>query len=247
MPVELSDDPVEGLEGPTLLVMMNKRSEHFKEWRLRHIVIQGRRMYYYECEDDVKPCDGKPMGMHKGWLDLTGAKVTTWEESEEAEKFYGVQIQEEYGLTGLEQECEGGKYVLCSSNKEEQKELIETLKYACRARWLDDNYSQVCMHAKEPFSFFERRHHCRRCGGLFLADSMVEKPLPEMAYDYLVLVCYPCHEGGRASRWLTKVPKTERPMKRKDMSAEVTDSVVDTARKTFTAMGNFLTKISSED
>jgi len=34
-------------------------------------------------------------------------------------------------------------------------------------RWMPDDASLICLHCKSPFSFFNRRHHCRLCGKLF--------------------------------------------------------------------------------
>ena len=45
-----------------------KRSDHVKEWRSRYFHLHDRRIYYFECEDDAMPKDGKTF--HKGYLDM---------------------------------------------------------------------------------------------------------------------------------------------------------------------------------
>jgi FYVE zinc finger len=42
---------------------------------------------------------------------------------------------------------------------------LDNLHY--RGRWMDDSESGVCLQCKSAFNFLIRRHHCRRCGGLF--------------------------------------------------------------------------------
>lgn len=36
-----------------------------------------------------------------------------------------------------------------------------------RAMWMHDSGSDICLQCKSTFSLLLRRHHCRRCGGLF--------------------------------------------------------------------------------
>lgn len=36
--------------------------------------------------------------------------------------------------------------------------------------WVDDNFSDRCLSCGREFSFFFRRHHCRRCGNLICED-----------------------------------------------------------------------------
>ena len=33
------------------------------------------------------------------------------------------------------------------------------------------------MESKDAFTLFARKHHCRKCGGAFLAKCMVKKPV----------------------------------------------------------------------
>ena len=48
-------------------------------------------------------------------------------------------------------------------------------------RWMDDNDSDICLGCSKEFGVLLRRHHCRRCGGLFCADcsnEYVQIPVP---------------------------------------------------------------------
>ena len=244
MNIETSDDPIEGRNGPTYETEMNKRSVHLREWRIRQFRISDRRIYYYDEEADMKPRDDKPMGEHKGWLDLTGATLTPFdEEDEEVGKFFGVEIKEEYTLSGSGEQCEPETYILCSSNSVQRDRFIEILQYACRPTWLDDSSTETCMGSNEKFTFFDRRHHCRRCGGIYISKMMTEVPMPSLNYTSSVLVCKTCDEGkSLISRWVRKVPKCDRPVKAKDLGSEVTDTVMDGTRKALSAVGNFLQK-----
>ncbi|KAJ9463574.1 Lateral signaling target protein 2-like protein [Diplonema papillatum] len=248
IPLERSDDPMEGLEGPTLQLEMYKKSDMIREWRSRFIAVQNRRLYYYEVPGDAQATAGKPLGAYKGWLDLTGAKIQPFEEeSEEDGLLYCVTVTEEYSSTGLGAErAEPAKYELGVSEKETRDSLVHTLKYAARPRWVSDSYSGQCMESKRDFNFFERRHHCRRCGGLFLGDVMMEQTLPDLHYDTEVLVCVPCSTGTkRASRWMTKTPNSERCLKT-DAVTLATAQFVNSTRKTLTAVGDMLKHLSAD-
>ena len=48
-------------------------------------------------------------------------------------------------------------------------------------RWMDDSDSDICLGCSKEFGVLLRRHHCRRCGGLFCADcsnEYVQIPVP---------------------------------------------------------------------
>jgi len=38
----------------------------------------------------------------------------------------------------------------------------------CAHQWVPDKDFVACMHCKDKFTMFNRRHHCRNCGGIFL-------------------------------------------------------------------------------
>lgn len=60
----------------------------------------------------------------------------------------------------------------------------------------------MCMEGSGAFSFMDRRHHCRKCGGVFRKQVLVSKALPELGYTSQVWVCRPCADGIKpAGRW----------------------------------------------
>lgn len=71
--------------------------------------------------------------------------------------------------------------------------------------WVDDDEMDKCMACKSTFTFVRRRHHCRRCGGLFCGACSSKKfPLISLGFTAAVRVCDKCHsivsaEGGAKS------------------------------------------------
>jgi hypothetical protein len=60
----------------------------------------------------------------------------------------------------------------------------------------------VCMEGSGGFSFMDRRHHCRKCGGVFRRQVLVSMTLPALCYASEVWVCQPCAEGTKpCGRW----------------------------------------------
>ena len=60
--------------------------------------------------------------------------------------------------------------------------------------WIKDEEVQDCMACKIPFTVIRRRHHCRKCGGVFCADCTKNRiAILESGYIDPVLVCDLCY------------------------------------------------------
>ncbi|XP_065839142.1 uncharacterized protein [Oscarella lobularis] len=60
--------------------------------------------------------------------------------------------------------------------------------------WVPDDEAKNCMACKLKFTTVRRRHHCRKCGGLFCdACSAKRYPLLSIGYSDPVRVCDRCH------------------------------------------------------
>eukprot|EP00659_Diplonema_papillatum_P001888 gene1888-2859_t len=55
---------------------------------------------------------------------------------------------------------------------------------AQRPRWKPDRDTTKCEECKAEFSFFNRRHHCRRCGGLYCNKCSSEKRVLDSQLGY---------------------------------------------------------------
>lgn len=60
--------------------------------------------------------------------------------------------------------------------------------------WVPDNESKECMACRDKFTFVNRRHHCRKCGGLFCGQCS-SKTAPLAPNGKKVRVCDRCYKG----------------------------------------------------
>jgi hypothetical protein len=260
-PEEAGEHPKFGRAGPTMKGELLKRSDHIQEWRGRWFVLKDRRLWYYEQEADAKPIRGHPNGLQKGYFDTTGAKFTMFEDNDDEGIFFGFELEEEYGIWTGGMEAGGDKIRLCSSHVEARDEWVAQLKLAARPAWVIDDEAniyhkppgerpkagkavascEVDMETGEPFTFFNRKHHCRKCGGAFLATTCVKVPIPELEYPEPVWVCTPCNTGSkRCSRWITNLPKSQRGAEGKAREIDkAADAVAETLSKASSAIGSF--------
>eukprot|EP00009_Paramoeba_aestuarina_P008312 CAMPEP_0201507844 /NCGR_PEP_ID=MMETSP0161_2-20130828/1383_1 /ASSEMBLY_ACC=CAM_ASM_000251 /TAXON_ID=180227 /ORGANISM="Neoparamoeba aestuarina, Strain SoJaBio B1-5/56/2" /LENGTH=240 /DNA_ID=CAMNT_0047902319 /DNA_START=161 /DNA_END=883 /DNA_ORIENTATION=- len=62
-------------------------------------------------------------------------------------------------------------------------------------KWQDDSSTNNCNGCAVEFSFFNRRHHCRRDGKIFCGDCASQfAPLPQLGLEEAVRLCNPCYE-----------------------------------------------------
>lgn len=62
--------------------------------------------------------------------------------------------------------------------------------------WTD---SDTCMKSGQAFTFYNRKHHCRCCGGVFLQEYCSNfRPLPQFGINIPVRICVDCDEKIRA-------------------------------------------------
>jgi hypothetical protein len=210
-------------------------------------VLHDRKFYYYNAEEEgpSDPTLAGTEGLHKNYIDTTGMKVTAFEETDQQGKWFGLQVEEEFG-TRIGGEVEDGQVQrLVTSVKDERDEWLTNLRYASRPKFThpDDPRAVDCMESHEKFSILAGKNWCRSCGGVFLKVNTVQKELPELLYDEPVTVCRPCDTGVKKnSRWIAKVPKEQRSLKKKAAPAAATDAVVGGAKRGMKKGMNFMKK-----
>jgi hypothetical protein len=245
--VELGNDPLQGRMGPTKAGDLHKQSEHVKEWRARWFVLHDRKFYYYNAEEEgpSDPTLAGTEGLHKNYMDTTGMTVSAFEETDSQGKWFGLEVREEFG-TRIGGEVEDGQVQrLVTSVEAERDDWLTHLRYASRPKFThpDDPRAMDCMDSREKFSLLNGKQWCRACGGAFLKVNTVQKPLPELLYSEPVTVCRPCDTGTkRRSRWIAKIPKEQRSLKKKAAPAAATDAVVGGAKRGMKKGMNFVKK-----
>eukprot|EP01027_Heterolobosea_sp_BB2_P016989 GEZU01024110.1.p1 GENE.GEZU01024110.1~~GEZU01024110.1.p1 ORF type:complete len:180 (+),score=35.95 GEZU01024110.1:36-575(+) len=65
----------------------------------------------------------------------------------------------------------------------------------CAHMWVPDKDLPHCMACKKKFTFTNRRHHCRNCGGLFCGTCTSKRlPLLRFGFNEPVRVCNNCYQ-----------------------------------------------------
>ena len=84
---------------------------------------------------------------------------------------------------------------------------VEHLEEAHAAVWVPDSNQSACTICSSKFTFFNRRHHCRRCGALVCADCSKQRRLLEhMDATHKLRVCDKCcAETAQGERCLFRV------------------------------------------
>jgi GTPase SAR1 family protein len=70
---------------------------------------------------------------------------------------------------------------------------------AMRAVWKKDEAVHACERCSRPFTFYRRRHHCRRCGGIYCADCANEKQAGISGWSSAERVCKICRSMAPAT------------------------------------------------
>ena len=78
---------------------------------------------------------------------------------------------------------------------------------AVATTWMSDNEALACVRCQNPFTFSRRRHHCRRCGGVFCAECSAQKlPLLQLGHIKAVRVCTACYERETSAPTTLQTP-----------------------------------------
>ena len=65
--------------------------------------------------------------------------------------------------------------------------------------WASDHHFRACPGCNETFDMFKRKHHCRRCGGVFCGDCTTDKVIPRrLRFIDPVRMCSKCQ---KVSKW----------------------------------------------
>jgi FYVE zinc finger len=79
------------------------------------------------------------------------------------------------------------------------------------ASWVVD--ASHCQTCASQFSFINRKHHCRRCGGIFCGNCTSQRMVLRGQGDAPVRICDPCKNLEEAARYDLRHGRTTRPQK----------------------------------
>jgi FYVE zinc finger len=77
-----------------------------------------------------------------------------------------------------------------------QPHITESTRTAPQPAWVADTEAHSCMSCRRAFSFFNRRHHCRQCGGVFDSDCCRNRDKPDVqifGHPRGVRICNSCY------------------------------------------------------
>jgi len=67
--------------------------------------------------------------------------------------------------------------------------------------WVPDQESSQCMACKAGFTTIRRRHHCRKCGGLYCGACTTKRiPILNAGFSEPVRVCDKCYSALSSKR-----------------------------------------------
>ncbi|EGC29190.1 hypothetical protein DICPUDRAFT_159260 [Dictyostelium purpureum] len=115
-------------------------------------------------------------------------QTTTVTNTEEPKKKKPSQPQKEIQQNTEQQEQEQEQH------QQQQQQQQQPPVASRKPTWVPDNHSNKCEMCSVPFTFLNRRHHCRRCGHLFCGSCCsLNTSLPqEFGYTTRVKVCSKC-------------------------------------------------------
>ncbi|KAJ8628070.1 hypothetical protein MRB53_021377 [Persea americana] len=90
--------------------------------------------------------------------------------------------------------------------------------------WVED--ASHCQGCSSQFTFFNRKHHCRRCGGLFCNSCTLQRMTLRGQGDSPVRICDPCKQLEEASRFEMRYGHKNRAAKGSKLALKHEDDVL---------------------
>jgi FYVE zinc finger len=133
-----------------------------------------------------------------GYRNLTPEEVEELQRTEKRTKELASQIDQEHKLASVPENVNSDPHMM----RLMQSEVIRP------AAWQPDSASDHCMKCDNRFTFFNRRHHCRRCG-LLVCDDCSKARIPTSNTSCNVRVCSPCVK--EMSQFKVHAPSSSNP------------------------------------
>jgi len=71
-----------------------------------------------------------------------------------------------------------------------EKKFLDTRNCGITMNWQKDQDAAACNDCKSPFTFTNRRHHCRSCGSIYCVNCLALRKLP--CYSKEQMICKKC-------------------------------------------------------